>query len=94
MTNRCMGIAWFNREDYPRILAIMADSHVLPTTYEAWFYRAERAERDAKRSGITVVRAIIDPAAFVAWCTREGLNVDANARMTFAAEFARLKFNN
>jgi hypothetical protein len=91
---RAVGIPWFNRDDYQRILRIMVDADKLPATYEAWYYRAERTERESKRSGVIVVRAIIDPDEFVKWCAKEGLNVDANARIRFGAEYARRKFNN
>ena len=91
---RAMGIPWFNREDYPRILKVMVDVDVLPATYEGWYYRAERTEREIERSGALVVRAIIDPDEFIAWCAKEGLNIDAKARTAYAAEFARRKFNN
>jgi hypothetical protein len=85
---RAAGISWFREEDYPRILEIMTDSHVLPPTYELWREKAERTERNAKAGGMIVIRAIIDPAEFLTWCAREGLNVDAKARTAFAADFA------
>ncbi|MBW7966771.1 hypothetical protein [Bradyrhizobium sp. BR 10261] len=89
-----VGISWFNREDYPRILEIMVDAYVLPPTYERWREMAESQERRAKASGLAVVRAVIKPEEFVAWCAKEGLDVDAKARTAFAAEFAKRMFLN
>ncbi|MGB3044158.1 MAG: hypothetical protein WBB98_13325 [Xanthobacteraceae bacterium] len=77
-----------DREDYRRILDVMADADLLPATYEKWRYRADRLERDIQRSGGIAVRAKIDPDAFVSWCTARGLNVDADARNQFAGEVA------
>jgi hypothetical protein len=83
------GISWFEREDYPRILEIMADADVFPPTYEAWTKKAEHDQRRTEAAGFTVVRVIIKPEEFIAWCTRNDMAVDAKARTAFAAEGAR-----
>lgn len=88
------GIIWFNREDYPRILEIMKDAHVLPPTYELWREKAENDERRAQAAGLRVVRAVIDPQKFIAWCATNGLDIDAKARTAFAADFAMGKVLN
>jgi hypothetical protein len=83
---RGMGIPWYRREDYPRVLDIMADRDSLPPTFEVWRKLAGQVESDAKRRGLVVVRAVIDPDTFVAWCRARSLNVDANARVRFGNE--------
>lgn len=85
---RAAGISWYRREDYPRALDIMEDAHVLPPTCDEWERKAERQEREWQSRGFVVVRAIIDPEQFPAWCARRGLHVDAKARMRFANEVA------
>lgn len=91
MQARIAGIAWYREDDYPSVLRIMADGHLLPRTHREWQEKAERAEATAKAQGIRVVRAIIDPQEFPAWCRRHGLNVDAKGRTEFAnAEAYRL----
>jgi ribosomal protein S10 len=65
---RAIGIPWYERETYRRILQIMEDATVLPATYEKWRYAADKFVRTAERSGAVVVRAIIDPDEFVGWC--------------------------
>ncbi|CUT12507.1 hypothetical protein BF49_3587 [Bradyrhizobium sp.] len=79
---------WYDREDYKRILDIMADAAVLPETYEKWRYAADKLVSQIERSGGTVVRAKIDPDAFAAWCRSRDLKVDAQARIAFANEAA------
>lgn len=86
---RAVGIAWYRESDYPRILQIMDDAHTLSNTYRQWEKLAEKAERTAKAQNHVVVRAVIDPDTFPAWCTLRGLHVDSRARMAFANEFAR-----
>ncbi|WP_246687285.1 hypothetical protein [Mesorhizobium sp. B2-5-9] len=84
MQVQIMGIAWYREHDYPEILRIMADAHVLPMSYREWEQKAERLERETSSRGVRAVRAIIDPKAFPSWCQLRGLKVDANARMQFA----------
>ena len=85
---RAIGMAWYTRQDYPRILEIMEDAEKLPPSYFAWSKAAERGKREAERQGQIVIRAIIDPDDFSLWCRARGLNVDAEARMRFANETA------
>ncbi len=84
-----VGLAWYKREDYGRILKIMEDADTLPATYDRWLKAAETGERELTSKGHVVVRAIIDPDEFVAWCAGHDLKVDSKARQAFAAEFAR-----
>ncbi|MBK3745838.1 hypothetical protein G3A39_42535 [Paraburkholderia aspalathi] len=88
MKVQIFGIGWYEKDDYAAILKIMSDKHVLPATYRDWKQKAERLEAETKAKGVTVVRAIIDPKAFPAWCTIRGMKIDAEARMLFASEYA------
>lgn len=85
---RAVGIPWYFRQDYGKILRVMKDANTLPASYDAWLNRAEKVESDLKRQGHFVVRAIIDPDKFAIWCDTNGLNVDTNARTRWANEFA------
>jgi formylglycine-generating enzyme required for sulfatase activity len=84
-----VGIAWYERADYPRILEIMTDRDKLPPTFNKWEKLAEDTERTAKGRGITVVRAKIKPDEFVDWCAKNGLNVGAEGRTRYGALVAR-----
>lgn len=79
-----VGIAWYERSDYSRILEIMDDAEKLPRTYDRWKQIAERGESQLRSAGHIVVRAVIKPDDFVAWCSRHGHEVDAKGRMAFA----------
>ncbi len=80
-----VGMAWYERDDYPRILEIMEDAEKLPRTYDEWKQRAELGESQMRAAGRRVVRAIIKPEEFVAWCATNGHNVDTNGRTAFAS---------
>lgn len=88
MRVQILGIGWYREGDYPEILRIMDDAHVLPHTHREWRQQAERLECEYVRKGIYVVRAMIDPKMFPQWCRLRGLNVDAEARVAFANEEA------
>ncbi|MHA3791621.1 hypothetical protein [Sphingomonas sp. YL-JM2C] len=80
-----VGICWYRRADYKRVLEIMADRDVLPSTFDKWQSRAEGAERALKGAGHQVYRAVIDPDHFVEWCNANGHDVDAKGRNAFAS---------
>jgi hypothetical protein len=82
------GWAWYEESDYPRILQIMEDADRLPATYARWREKAETAERELKGRGHEVVRAMISPDTFPAWCRSHGKKVDAQARILFASYVA------
>ncbi|MDQ2762110.1 MAG: hypothetical protein M3Y22_01000 [Pseudomonadota bacterium] len=86
-----VGIGWYKRADYPRILEVMDDRQVLPETFDKWQRKAENLERDVKAKGMIVIRAHIDPEEFVAWCAARSLNIDAAARMRWGNEAAHRK---
>jgi hypothetical protein len=83
-----IGIPWYRREDWPQIKAMMADAHKLHATFDQWLKAAEQLAAQLSAQGVTVIKALIEPEPFRAWCRTRGLNVDANARNEFAAERA------
>ncbi|HZU65444.1 MAG TPA: hypothetical protein VFF98_17280 [Novosphingobium sp.] len=86
------GIPWYQNADYPRILQIMEDAHLLPAKHKIWQEKAEKAEALHKAQGVTIYRAHIDPEQFVAWCAQTGRNIDAKARIDWANLYAMRKF--
>ncbi|MCC6891076.1 MAG: hypothetical protein IT536_21320 [Hyphomicrobiales bacterium] len=87
-TIRASGMAWYRREDYPRILEIMEDRQKLYPDFTSWENAAKSGESSMKREGHIVIRALIDPEKFPEWCRKRGLRIDAQARMQFANEVA------
>lgn len=86
---QAVGMSWFHEADYAAARAIMSDAPNLPPTFAAWTLIAEQRERELTAQGHKVIRAIIDPKAFAAWCASRGYaNIDARARIAFASEYA------
>jgi hypothetical protein len=85
---QAVGMPWYRREDYPRILTIMTDADRLPVGFDEWEKKAEAFQRDIEGKGKIVVRAVIDPDTFPAWCGTRGKNVNSEGRSLFASEVA------
>ena len=80
---RTIGIAWYNRNDYPELRGVMEDAHVLPLSYESWLRIAVGIVKLEQAKGSRIVKAMIDPETFVAWCRATGQRIDAAARTRY-----------
>lgn len=83
-TIRAVGIPWYDREDYARVLAVMEDAEVLPATWEDWFKKAKNVRDQLRAQGHLVEKVHVDPDTFPDWCRANGHNVDAKGRTAFA----------
>lgn len=85
-TELIVGIAWYRREDYPRMLQIVKDPDDLPSTYDEWLRSAKKVERRMRRSSLHVVHTYIDPDALLAWCVFRGLEPNGEARARYCSD--------
>jgi hypothetical protein len=77
------GMAWYNEKDYPKLRLLFTDgaeATKFPGFYDEWLANAEEAEQREGARGLEVIRAVIEPAAFAAWCKLRKISPDANAR--------------
>lgn len=88
MRPKKIGLSWYERDDYPRILQVMEDAHTLPRTYDEFVKGYERLKSQAEAVGLEVVSAVIKPDEFQTWCRKRKLKVDTEARRRFGAEIA------
>ena len=79
---RIVAIAWYERETYEEIRALMDDGEVLPETYEAWLGQAFAVVTAETSRGSIVIKAGILPDAFIDWClgTNQRPNVSSRTR--------------
>jgi hypothetical protein len=91
---RAIGIPWYQREDWDALRALFIDAAKLPATYDQWLRKAEHAEKQFKRQDSVTERVYIDPIEFSLWCVDRGTDLDAAARMNFAAEAVARKYRN
>jgi hypothetical protein len=85
---RATAMAWFRREDFAQIKALMSDGHKLHKTWEEWTAAAEAGQKHFEATGTVVIRVFIIPDEFAAWCRLRGRDLDAKARIDFAVEVA------
>jgi len=86
---KTVGIAWYRREDWEKIVEIMEDRANLPRSFSLWLKGAQQALQQIERQGLVAVKAHIDPQSFPTWCRDRGLNVNAAARLQYANLAAR-----
>ncbi|HET8546845.1 MAG TPA: hypothetical protein VFL57_02525 [Bryobacteraceae bacterium] len=84
-----IGVAWYHREDYLRLKAMFTDGENLPDTFDDWQKIVRRSGETLRGDGFEIVKAYIDPKVFSEWCRARGMEMNARARTTYAAEFAR-----
>jgi len=81
-----VGLAWFRKEDYARLLTIFEDAQDMHDTWEEWEESAKKVEERLKGEQYVVERVNIDPDTFPDWCRRAGIGIVASARSRFAVE--------
>ena len=83
-----IGMVWYLRKDYRRIVEIMEDGEQFPPSFDAWLGLAEMLETKFSDCGLSVIRVTIEPETFLAWRAACGLPAEAALRDLFASEYA------
>lgn len=80
-----VGVAWYRREQWERLLDIAADRDVLEDTYDEWQTLAEETLRNLAKKGIVPRKVDIDVEELLSWCHSQHRPVDGKARSGFVA---------
>jgi hypothetical protein len=83
--NKIIGLAWYRKEEWKRLLQLAADPEVLEKTYEEWQEMAQRHFQDLKMSGYAVRKVDVGVDELLAYCEEHKLPFDSAARSRFAA---------
>lgn len=87
-----VGVAWYSRDEWPRIRAIAADPETLEASYDDWL-KVFNESRDALRqAGIVAEDVPVIADELRQWCVAEGRSIDGEARASYAAEQLRRKY--
>jgi len=54
---KTVGIAWYRREDWEKIVEIMEDRANLPRSFSLWLKGAQQALQQIERQGLVAVKA-------------------------------------
>lgn len=88
-----IGMAWYEPDDYARILEILHYPEGMTRSFERWREVAENDERTMKYSRMSLfpVRVLIKPDKFLAWCAARSVEPSSNVLPTFVAEAAGMR---
>ena len=83
-------LAWYLRSEWPTIRQMSADKSGMAVSFDDWRRNAQEAAEIQASKGLTVVRAHIAPSELAAFCARNRVKVDGNARSRLAMELLPL----
>jgi hypothetical protein len=81
-----IGLGWYRREDWDRLLEMFPDRDQLHDTYDEWLKDVRQGEKLVKREGNITKRIIVDPDELAAWCAMRGREPIASARAEYICE--------
>lgn len=84
-----IGVAWYRRDQWQRLLEIAEDADELSETYESWLSEAEKAIRLMAAENVFLEKVDVDVEEILAWCNARDLPVDSKARSNYVVEKMR-----
>jgi len=89
-----MGIAIYEKSDYPEILNISDDRDSMDATWEEWKKSKENAIKQFQIMGIQTVDVLIKSKELVHYCRRHGLPNTGETRSRFVTDTLNQVDNN
>jgi len=80
-----VGVAWYQPDQWQKLLAVSVDKDKLEETYEEWVQDAERVIKELRRQGLYIVKVNVNVEELVAWCQKKKIPVNGEARSRYAA---------
>jgi hypothetical protein len=87
-----MGYAWYQADQWERLLEISVDQDKLEQTHAEWLGSAEQAVWDMRSVGIHAESVEVDVEELLAWCRAHDRDVDGAARAQYAAVMLRQRY--
>ena len=84
-----VGLAWFDRKQWQRLIETVEDRNELDDTYEQWQQSALEAVRMIERQGQQVEKVHVEVESLVYWCKEKGLPVNGKSRAEYVTELMR-----
>lgn len=78
-----IGIAWFQPEQWDRLVEISEDRDALDDSYEDWRENANGVIHQIRKSGNLVKKVKLDLEELILWCNEKGISVNGEARAEF-----------
>ena len=80
-----VGVAWYRKEQWPRLLEIADDKEKLEASYDEWVKIAQKTMREMEKLGLSLVKVDVDVEELLAWCQRRKIPVNGEARASFTS---------
>ncbi len=80
-----LGVAWYRRDQWNRLLEIVSDRDQLEDTYDEWQSTARKQFDKLAKPGHPIRKVDIDVEELLLWCDAENRPVDGAARAEFTA---------
>jgi hypothetical protein len=77
-------VAWFRREDYDAIKALVGDDPDFPATFDEWLERTQQQVAKLETRSTVVEKAVINPDDFATYCRSSGIEQGINRLNAFA----------
>ena len=81
-----VGLAWFDRKQWKRLIEVVEDRRELDDTYEQWQQSALEAVRAIESQGQKVERVHVEVESLVSWCREKGLPVNGKSRAEYVTD--------
>jgi len=81
-----IGVAWYRKEQWDRLLEISSDRDNLDDTYEEWKANAEASLPMLTQEGYVPRKIDVDVEELLRWCNSQKLPVDGDSRSRFTWE--------
>jgi hypothetical protein len=78
-----VGMAWYRREQYDRLLEIAEDREILEATYDEWLENAETNLTGLREEGIHFEKVDVDVEKLLLWCNEQGHPIDGDTRVKY-----------
>ena len=84
-----VGVAWFDRKQWKRLIETVEDRSQLEDTYEQWHEAAIEAVRMIEAQGQKAEKVHVEVESLVSWCTDQGLPVNGESRAEYVRQIMR-----
>lgn len=80
-----VGVAWYRRHDWQRLLEVSVDREELEGSYDEWATAMPGRMAEVEQAGFTPHKIDVAVDELICWCRHNGRVVDGSARADFAA---------
>ena len=80
---RHIGIAWYRREQWNRLLEVSADREDLEDSYDEWLTFAEASLNKVKQQRVIIHKIDVDIDELVQWCRSQNRPVNMETRTEY-----------